>query len=287
MILGLQNFAIGYNKLVKKFAEGLSRCSSNFEKDMFNVMRSQDYLGKRGEASELEFSTLSIAITGVRSGIDTLARVMEDAAQDIVGDMIEPLETYHKHYNEDSQDSIAKSIVIWNSYEDSLKKQKDAKDKFYGLKEQAMEQEKAIEKAMVEHENGTLTTDKVQKISKRGVTVKYKAEVASQTYKKAIEGVNNQVKLLHNDYCPNLQKLQQLEESRINFMKYNLEKMMKHICSFGLKTSNQSKVIQEQTQFISSETDIKLFVNENRSEMEVPKEVNLEALNLNEDFEQH
>ena len=47
---------------------------------------------------------------------------MEDAAQDIVGDMIEPLETYHKHYNEDSQDSIAKSIVIWNSYEDSLKK---------------------------------------------------------------------------------------------------------------------------------------------------------------------
>ena len=102
MVLGLQNFAIGYNKLVKKFAEGLNKYSSEFEKDMFHVMRSPDYVGDRGEASELEFSTLSIAITGVRSGIDVLARMMEDSAQDVVGDMIEPLETYHKHYSEDS-----------------------------------------------------------------------------------------------------------------------------------------------------------------------------------------
>ena len=80
MVLGLQNFAISYNKIVKKFFEGLSKCTSNFEKDMFNVMRSMDYMGKRGDASDLEFSTLSIAITGIRSGMDVMARLMEDAA---------------------------------------------------------------------------------------------------------------------------------------------------------------------------------------------------------------
>ena len=150
-----------------------------------------------------------------------------------------------------------------------------------------MEQEKAIEKAMIEHEQGTLTTDKVQKISKRGVTVKYKTEVASQSYKKAIENVNVQTKVLHTEYCPYLQKLQQLEESRINFMKYNLEKLMKHMGAFGTKITSQAKVVQEQSQFISSETDIKLFVNENRSYTELPQEVNLETLNPNEDFERH
>ena len=113
MVLGLQNFAIGYNKLVKKFAEGLMKYTSEFEKDMFHVMRSPEYCGNRGEASELEFSTLSIAVAGVRSGVDVLARMMEDSAQDIVGDMIEPLETYHKHYSDDSQDSISKSHKIW------------------------------------------------------------------------------------------------------------------------------------------------------------------------------
>ena len=118
MVLGLQNFAISYNKIVKKFSEGLSKCTSNFEKDMFNVMRSMDYMGKRGDASDLEFSTLSIAITGIRSGMDVMARLMEDAAQDIVGDMIEPLETYHKHYSEDSLDCLTKSQQIWGHYKD-------------------------------------------------------------------------------------------------------------------------------------------------------------------------
>ena len=66
-------------------------------------------MGQREDASELEFSTLSIAITGVRSGIDVLSRIIEDAAQDVMGDMVEPLETYYKNYNDDSQESIQKS----------------------------------------------------------------------------------------------------------------------------------------------------------------------------------
>ena len=109
MVLGLQTFANGYKKLVKQFADGLTKCTSQFENDMFNVMRSNEYMGQREDASELEFSTLSIAITGVRSGIDVLSRIIEDAAQDVMGDMVEPLETYYKNYNDDSQESIQKS----------------------------------------------------------------------------------------------------------------------------------------------------------------------------------
>lgn len=70
-------------------------------------------------------------------------------------------------------------------------------------------------------------------------------------------------------------------------MKYNLEKMMKHLSGLGSKITGQAKVVQEQTQFISSETDIKLFINENRSTQDMPVEVNLETLNPNEDFENH
>jgi len=35
VLLGLQNFAVRYNKVVQKFAEGLRKCSNAFEKDMF------------------------------------------------------------------------------------------------------------------------------------------------------------------------------------------------------------------------------------------------------------
>ena len=140
---------------------------------------------------------------------------------------------------------------------------------------------------MEQHENGQLSTDKVQKISKKGVTVKYKAEVASQNYKKAIDRVNTQVKSLQTEYSQHLQKLQQLEEARINFMKYNLEKLMKHMGSLGAKITTQARLVQDQSMFISSETDIKLFVNENRSKSDMPQIINLETFNLNEDFEQH
>ena len=62
---------------------------------------------------------------------------------------------------------------------------------------------------------------------------------------------------------------------------------MKHLSALGQKITSQAKVVQEQTQFISSETDIKLFINENRTTQDMPNEVNLETLNPNEDFENH
>ena len=49
---------------------------------------------EKGEASELEFSTLSIAVTSVRSGIDVLATIIEESMQDVTGDLVEPLEMY-------------------------------------------------------------------------------------------------------------------------------------------------------------------------------------------------
>ena len=57
---------------------------------------------------------------------------------------------------------------------------------------------------MQAHEKGQMTVDKVQRISKKGVTIKYKAEVASQTYKQSIEAMNNMAKIINLDYAPQL-----------------------------------------------------------------------------------
>ena len=57
---------------------------------------------------------------------------------------------------------------------------------------------------MKQHEQGQMTIDKVQRISKKGVTIKYKAEVASQTYKQSIEATNNMIRVIKLDYSPQL-----------------------------------------------------------------------------------
>ena len=59
---------------------------------------------------------------------------------------------------------------------------------------------------------------------------------------------------------------------------------MKHIGGMGTKITNQAKNIQENTSFISSDTDLKLFINENRTTHDVPFEVDLETLNLADEF---
>ena len=70
-------------------------------------------------------------------------------------------------------------------------------------------------------------------------------------------------------------------------MKYNLEKMMKHISQLGTKMATQAKKVQDETSFISSETDLKLFINENRSVTDIPLEVNVENLNLADEYQSY
>lgn len=60
---------------------------------------------------------------------------MDDAALDIVGDLVEPLDTYYKHYNNDSQESISRNLTIWNAYKDTTRECADTRDSFFSLKE--------------------------------------------------------------------------------------------------------------------------------------------------------
>ena len=105
---------------MKKFSEGLRKCASNFEKDM-SIHNEAN--GKKGvEATELEFSTTSIAITGVRAGIDVLAQILEDSTCDIVGDMMEPIEEYVNLYSKDCKDSVANGKHAFDQYLESKRK---------------------------------------------------------------------------------------------------------------------------------------------------------------------
>jgi len=50
-----------------------------------------------------------------------------------------------------------------------------------------------IEEAMQAHTKGEITHNKVSRINKNSITVKYKAEVACQSFKQSIESTNHQI----------------------------------------------------------------------------------------------
>lgn len=110
--------------------------------------------------------------------------------QEILGSLVEPLDTFQKHYTNDSADSYTKCSNFMNKYKDLLTKQMEARDRYFFLKEKAHQQDIQMEEAMQAHTRGDIPHNKVTRINKSSITVKYKAEVACQSFKASIESTN-------------------------------------------------------------------------------------------------
>ena len=75
VLTALQSFSTSYIGLVKKFSEGLQKCSAQFEKDVRSSLKEADSTwhgssSQKCDTNEMEFSTLCIAVGSVRKGID-------------------------------------------------------------------------------------------------------------------------------------------------------------------------------------------------------------------------
>ncbi len=67
---------------------------------------------------------------------------------------------------------------VWNQYQDAVDKVQISKDRYFSLKDQAVQNEVEIEEGMLAMERGKISIEKVQRVSNKGIKVKYKAEVA-------------------------------------------------------------------------------------------------------------
>lgn len=63
----------------------------------------------------------------------------------------------------------------------------------------------------------------------KSLETKYKVQVALKNYKESIDELNQAHFEMDTEYRPILQQIQQYEESRINFMKYNYFNLLQHL----------------------------------------------------------
>ena len=101
-----------------------------------------------------------------------------------------------------------------------------------------------IEQSLLEFEKGNIDLEQVQKTTNLTLHTKYKAELSAQDYKKEVESTNKFLAEFEDEYKPLLQRIQQDEESRINFLKYNFEKFLKHMSQLGRTLTEKSSEMQ-------------------------------------------
>lgn len=86
----------------------------------------------------------------------------------------------------------------------------------------------------------------------------------------AIGAVNKECDTLRFNFCPLLLKVQREEESRIQFVKNSLKKVMRHFSQLGERITQSGKDIGQQTEFVSSDTDLRMFIDSQKQTEEYP-----------------
>lgn len=70
---GIRTFATSVNVLIKKFSEGLRKCTEQLEKDMTPSAKAQQVFEQE------DYTTLSLAVQCVKSGVDSLTRNLDES----------------------------------------------------------------------------------------------------------------------------------------------------------------------------------------------------------------
>jgi len=66
-----------------------------------------------------------------------MATIIEDTTHTVIGDLIEPLDTYSRNYINDSNESFANANPAWLNYQESKMAVRNAKLKYFDFKDQA------------------------------------------------------------------------------------------------------------------------------------------------------
>ena len=96
------------------------------------------------------------------------------------------------------------------------------------------------------------------------LTIKYKAELACQKLKGEIENYNRTVDQADSDFKPLLREVQMYDCKKTNILKYTLEKFNTYLEQMGHEIAIKTEDFAHAIGMINAETDIKIFVDDNR-----------------------
>jgi len=144
-------------------------------------------------------------------------------------------------------------------------------NKYYKMCKKRDKCEQEIEKAIQEHEKGNLTFAQVQKKSNQAFDIKKQTEMNYHEYLSELECYNKLIEDSHVLYKDYLNKLQDQDEQRIDSVKQTLNGFFKTFSEVGEILKDKIEESITSIELINTQTDMKIFIDENRSRGEFYK----------------
>lgn len=92
-----------------------------------------------------------------------------------------------------------------------------------------------------------------------------KADISRHEYERSLARLNLTIDALDTSFRPILNQIQDSDDSQINFIKYNLEKLARYLDTTGRDLRGNSEEISQAVHMINSDTDLRIFIDTHRS----------------------
>ena len=102
----LRAFFSSFKKTLDSFSSGLNKATLQFDRD---------FVSTREDRHLHIVDTMSTALVNVKGCMDNIIRGLQERAEQVLRDLVEPLELYQKHYHSTNNELLRQGTQFWNS----------------------------------------------------------------------------------------------------------------------------------------------------------------------------
>lgn len=118
----LRTFFAAYKRALDSFSISLQKAITQFEKD---------FVSQREDHHLHIIDTMSTALVNVKGVMDNIVKSVNEKAEMIHRDLVEPLELYYKHYQSTNQELVKQGTLFWNQFHLERTAMLFAKENYY------------------------------------------------------------------------------------------------------------------------------------------------------------
>jgi len=256
---------------ISSFYKALARCEKDYAKSLGKLAASQNMDFKKNPPIQKDVGTTA-------------------DAWDIILMELEKMADYHNQLSEKLENDLSKAILLYIKEKQKSKKKletdgkriiqdmKNAQENLQKARAKYVQLSKDADSADTIHTKGkgdmSMKPSALAKLAAKAAQSTDKAAAADNDYQATLHATNQKQQEYYITTMPALlSEFQQFEEDRIQNMKQIVEKFASFYTELPSQYSTSADVITKAANSINVQQDIKAYVNENRTGMTVPQDV--------------
>jgi len=250
---------------ISSFFKKLASAESSYSKELAKLSKTVDQ--KLWKRTDKEIGTVEHSWTTFHAELEKVGKFHEQLASK-AEELVLTLDNWVKEKEKTKIKLNKDGAKLTKDTHDTMTSLKRAKENYYKLHKAADDAEAAYQKKKGEP---AAKQKDVDKLSKKSVEAKEKAQNADVAYKKVLEKANEHQTNFYTTYMPKLlEEFQSFDEERTQFFRQVLEQYMTMLSALPPSLSTSCDALNKVVSEIDASSDVATFIANNRASAVTP-----------------